>query len=166
MYNNFYQVFTGDNCIGQLLDFLTGLNYKIILNAFNGSNFDHRYILTEIINRGEIPKKHLIKDGSIFSLEYKNIKCFDVLKHLQGSLKDNLISFKCHTAKGEFDHNKSGRWEEMSDELKNKCLEYLRCDVLGLEELYNKLNYSIHTKYGFNVSDFLSTSSLTFYYGN
>ena len=163
VYNNFYQVFTGDNCIGQMLNFLTGLNYKIILNAFNGSNFDHRYILTEIINRGHTPKKHLIKDGSIFSLEYKNIKCFDVMKHLQGSLKDNLISFKCHTAKGEFDHNKSSRWEEMSDELKNKCLEYLRCDVLGLEELYNKLNYSIHTKYGFNVSDFLSTSSLTFY---
>ncbi len=31
------------------------------------------------------------------------------------------------------------------------------------EVRYNKLYLSIHTKYGFNISDFLSTSSLTFY---
>jgi hypothetical protein len=35
--------------------------------------------------------------------------------------------------------------------------------VLGLEELYNKLNSSIYTKYGFNITNFISTSSLTFY---
>jgi hypothetical protein len=93
----------------------------------------------------------------------KNISCWDIMKHLQGTLKDNLISFSCGIAKGEFNHDLATRWEDMKNDLKIKCLEYLKCDVLGLEELYNKLNNSIHEKYGFNITSFLSTSSLTFF---
>jgi hypothetical protein len=119
-----------------MLDFLTGFQEKNILNAYNGSNIDHIFILSSILERKEIPNKHLIKDGSIYSLQYKNISCWDIMKHLQGSLKDNLISFNFSIAKGEFNHDLATRWEDMKDELKNKCLEYyyLKCDVLRLEE--------------------------------
>ncbi len=61
MYNGFYQVFTGDGCIRLMLNFLTGLNNndKIILNAFNGANFDHRFMLTEIIKgRGQARRQY------------------------------------------------------------------------------------------------------------
>jgi hypothetical protein len=163
VYRSRYLTFTGDNCMNEMINFLTGFQEKIILNAFNGSNFDHRFILSTILERKEIPNKHLIKDGSIYSLQYKNISCWDIMKHLQGTLKDNLISFNCNISKGEFNHELATRWEDMKDDLKIKCLEYLKCDVLGLEELYNKLNNSIHQKYGFNITSFLSTSSLTFY---
>jgi hypothetical protein len=74
-----------------MLDFLTNFQEKIILNAFNGSNFDHHFILSTILERKEIPNKHLIKDGSMYSLQYKNISCWDIMKHLQGTLTDNFF---------------------------------------------------------------------------
>ena len=46
------------------------------------------------------------------------------MKHLQGTLKDNLISFNCNIAKGEFNHDLATRWEDMKDDLKIKCLNW------------------------------------------
>ena len=92
---------------------------------------------------------------------YYLIKC----KHLTGSLKDNLESFKCDVIKGDFNHNdmrlKKG-WDFMPTVLQDDCIKYLKSDVLGLKELYEKLNNSIFEKYKINITNYISTSSLTF----
>ena len=46
--------------------------------------------------------------------------------------------------------------------LQDDCIKYLKSDVLGLKELYEKLNNSIYEKYKVNVTKYISTSSLTF----
>ena len=135
------------------------------MNAFNGANFDHYAIYKEFVRRNIKPDKYIVNNGSIVKFEYRNIRLFDICKHLTGSLKENLESFKCNVIKGDFDHNDDrlkGGWESMPFELQNKCIKYLKADVLGLKELYEKLNNSIHEKYHVNLTDYISTSSLTF----
>lgn len=40
------------------------------------------------------------------------------------------------------------RSEDISEDVKLKYLEYSKCDVLGLEELYNKLNNILNSEQG------------------
>jgi hypothetical protein len=137
----------------------------LYVNAFNGANFDHYAIYNEFIKRNIKPDKSIINNGAIIKFEYKNLILFDICKHLTGGLSANLKSFKCNIVKGDFDHTdkrlKKG-WEYMPDELKNDCLKYLHADVMGLKELYEKLNNTIHTNHGINITKYISTSSLTF----
>ena len=118
-----------------------GLKKKrtLFVNAYNGANFDHYFLFQEFLRRGLKPDKQIINNGSIVSFQYKNIKLFDVCKHLQGSLSDNLKALDCDVQKGDFDHNKASRWEDMTMPLKENCLLYLKSDVLGLREIYNKI---------------------------
>lgn len=137
----------------------------LYVNAYNGSNFDHYSIFQEFINRGLKPDNHIINNGSVISFKYKNIKLFDMCKHLQGSLADNLKAMKCDIKKGEFNHDDAkldNGWEGMPPELKESCLKYLKSDVMGMRELYNKLNTAIYDEHKVNLSSFISTSSLTF----
>ena len=116
------------------------------MNAFNGANFDHYYIFQTFMKFNKKPKKHIINNGSVISFEYDYIRLLDVCKHLQGGLKDNLESFKCNIKKGDYDHDKSKKWDTMDKETQDNCLEYLEADVLGLKELYEKLNEGIFKK--------------------
>lgn len=68
-------------------------------------------------------------------------------KHLQGSLSANLKALKCEVQKGEFDHNNACRWEEMSDDMCSDCIKYLKSDVMGMKELYNKINKAVYDEY-------------------
>ena len=40
------------------------------------------------------------------------------------------------------------RSEDISEDVKLKYLEYSKCDVLGLEELYNKFNNILNSEQG------------------
>ena len=134
----------------------------LYVNAFNGANFDHYALFKEFMRRGLKPEKQIINNGSIISFKYGNLKLFDVCKHLQGSLADNLKALKCDVQKGDFNHDNASRWEVMSEELRSDCLKYLRSDVMGLQELYNKVNTNIFDTHQVNISSYISTSSLTF----
>lgn len=134
----------------------------LYVNAFNGANFDHYFIRNEFVKRGLKPDKCIINNGSIIKFDYGNLRLFDICKHLQGGLKDNLKSLNCTILKGDFNHDDGCRWEDMKENIKEKCKKYLHGDVMGLKELYEKLNKEIHDKYGFNVTSYISTSSLTF----
>ena len=169
-----YHLFTGDDCMAQFMDFLFETSRespgKLFLNAYNGANFDHYFIWEELLRRKMNPTKHAITNGSIVMLEFSensevktpSFACIDLCKHLQGTLSQNLKSFACKIAKGEFDHDKASRWEDMSEDLRKKCQEYLSADVMGLKELYEKLNNSIFGEYKINLSSYISTSSLTY----
>jgi len=134
----------------------------LFANAFNGANFDHYFIFQEFLRRGLKPDKQIINNGSVISFQYKNIKLFDVCKHLQGGLSANLKALKCDVQKGDFNHDLATRWEDMTPELRESCLKYLKSDVMGLREIYNKLNTTIYDEYKVNLSSYISTSSLTF----
>ena len=134
----------------------------LYVNAYNGANFDHYCIFQEFLRRGCRPEKHIINNGSVIQFSYKNIKLFDMCKHLQGSLSANLKALECNIQKGDFNHDNGSRWEDMSESLREDCLKYLEADVMGMRELYNKLNKTIYNEYKVNLSSFISTSSLTF----
>lgn len=154
----------GKDAINNIKTKISKLSKDTILyiNAFNGANFDHYFLMSEFIRLNLSPEKHIINNGSIINFKYKNIKFFDLCKHLQGSLSQNLNSLKCEIQKGEFDHNKACKWEHMAQEMKMECIKYLKSDVLGMRELYNKINSSIFKDYKVNISSYISTSSLSF----
>ena len=135
---------------------------KIYVNAYNGSGFDHYFIFQEFLRRGLKPDKHIVNNGAVISFKHGNLYLFDICKHLQGSLADNLKALKCDVQKGDFNHDNASRWEVMPEELRVDCLKYLRSDVLGLREIYNKVNANIFHEYKVNLTSYISTSSLTF----
>jgi len=136
-------------------------NKKIFINAYNGANFDHYELYKEYLDRNIVVKTSR-QNGAIIVCEYKNIKFFDIKRHVQGGLKDNLKAFKCKIQKGDFDHNRGKPWEEMDEKTKADCLKYLRADVEGLKELYDKLNTSIFQNSSINITSYVSTSSLSY----
>jgi hypothetical protein len=158
--NGEFRYFAGDDCIEQFVSWLLGLSVDVIINAFNGANFDAYFLVADILKRG-VPNL-TVNNGSIIGMKYFNIKMFDICKHLQGSLKSNLKEMKCDVQKGDFNHDLATRWEEMAEEMRAECLLYLRGDVMGLSELYGKVNTAIFDKYKVNITSYISTSALTF----
>lgn len=137
---------------------------KWFLNAYNGSRFDFFPLLRELLDQGKHPQ-FTLQGGAIIILEWGNIKCFDLLKHCAGDLKTNLKNAGCVTQKGEVDHDeiaRYGSYEAIPKELKDKISQYLRADVMGLKELYEKLNHVVAKEDGVNLTSAISTSQLTY----
>ena len=158
---------TGDNCMGEFLDIVISYtskdkDNKYYINAYNGANFDHYFIWSEFLKRGLKPDNFSLCSGSIVVFKYLNFSLIDLCKHLQGTLKDNLIALKCSISKGEFDHDMATRWEIMTPKMRGEVIDYLRADVNGLIELYNKVNTTLYEKDKLNVASYISTSSLTY----
>jgi hypothetical protein len=135
---------------------------KIFVNAYNGAGFDHFFIFQDFLRRGVKPDRHIVNNGSIISFRYQNIILMDFYKHMQGSLAKNLEASGCETRKGDFDHENASKWEIMTPKLRKECILYLKSDVMGLRELYNKINTAVYDEYKVNLSSYISTSSLTF----
>lgn len=164
----------GKECMSKFVDVLLAESDRmtqedkdktLYVNAYNGSNFDHYCLVQEFLKKGLKPKKHIINNGSIISFEYLNIKLFDVCKHLLGGLDDNLKALGCKVQKGAFNHDDPrllNGWEHMPKSLQEECMSYLEGDVMGLKELYDKLNTTVFDEDQVNISSYISTSSLTF----
>lgn len=135
---------------------------NIYLNAFNGANFDHYFLLKIFMKAGYEIKDFVLKGGSIFKVKFKNIIFMDIRKHTTGSFKDNLKTMGCKLAKGDFNHARGDDWNKMSVEDQKLCLDYLKIDVMGLKELYEKMNSALHSQYKVNMHSFFSTSHTTF----
>lgn len=163
------------NCFGKIRK--CKMKKKIYVNAYNGANFDHYFSMKEIlkiIRKEKIEiKKFVMNGGSIFRIGIKNIEFIDLCKHTQGSLKDNLESLGCNYKKGDFDHEKGNDWDKMGiinkgengeklSELQKSCIDYLKIDVMGLKELYEKMNEALHKEHGVNIHTYYSTSHTTF----
>lgn len=174
---------TGFDCLEKFLTILGNLpKQKVeikgketvvpyILNAYNGARFDI-YLLVNEIQKGTCGAEILQlvnQAGSLivfeFSVRGQTFKTFDLSKHLLGTLKDNLKAIRSTVQKGDFDHSiseKAGSWEAMTPEQQNDCLVYLKADVLGLRNLYNAFNNKVYGDTGTNISEYISTSQLTF----
>ena len=95
-------------------------------------------------------------------ITYPNLTTFDLCRHLDGSLKDNLEGNNCKVSKGDIDHNISTYWENTEPERREEVKQYLECDVLGLRELYEKFNNNSFKDYGVNLCDYLTGSQLCY----
>lgn len=144
------------------------------LNAYNGAKFDVYPLFRELLDM-KIPIKHFVVNcGAIIILEFANLKVFDMYKHCQGDLRTNLINAKCNVLKGDIDHDKIasyGSYDNIPEPCggaepcgfcKKDIDVYLKADVLGLKELYEKVNAVVFSKYGVNMTSAISTSQLTF----
>ena len=160
-----YDEISGDNCMNEFYKFLGTESVKHInfINAYNGSGFDHYYLFREKINDGdEKVGKFILNNGNILSAKIHGKTLIDLCRHLSGSLDDNLKANGCSIAKGKIDHNLSVRWETTDAKRKKEVQEYLKCDVLGLCELYEKVNEPMYTKFKINLCEKLTTSSNAF----
>ena len=159
-----YKMFYGDNCMKEFYNFLGGSEAEHInyVNAYNGSGFDHYYLFREKLSGYDKIGKFILNNGNLLSAKIQNKTLVDLCRHLTGTLDSNLKQNGCSIAKGKIDHNLSKRWEETDEERKIEVIEYLKCDVLGLCELYEKVNDPIYTKYNINLCQKLTTSTNAF----
>jgi hypothetical protein len=160
IYNEFY----GDDCMKEFYEFLGSEEVKHIkyINAYNGAGFDHYYLFRQKIYGDEKVGKFILNNGNLLSAKIQGKKLIDLCRHLTGSLSSNLKQNGCSIAKGEINHNLSVRWEDTDEDRKKEVREYLKCDVLGLCELYEKVNEPIYNKYKINLCEKMTTSSNAF----
>lgn len=162
-----YDEFSGDNCMWEFYCFLDTLpkNVKYI-NAYNGSRFDH-YELFRLETRdcnSKIDKDFVLANGRILRGKiHKKIQMIDLAQHTTGTLASNLKSYGCEMAKGDIDHNLSTRWETTCEGRRKEVRDYLKIDVLGLRELYEKMNSATWYKYQLNLCEFMTSASMLWY---
>jgi hypothetical protein len=163
--NKFLYV-AGENCMESFVKMMLSKYEKgneiTFLNAFNGANFDHYEFVKEALRQGRKPDNFVIANGSIVRASYGKLVLIDVAKHTEGSLKKNLKNFNCEIRKGDFHHSKGNEWENMTMRDKMDCIKYLEADVMGLKQLFEKLNKEVNAKYKCNIQKFFSTSQLTY----
>lgn len=161
-----YRTFSGRDCMVRFYDFLGSEEVSHIthVNAFNGSGFDHYYLFREKLERDGENKigKFILNNGALMSAEIQGKKLIDLGRHLTGTLENNLLDLGCEVAKGSIDHDLSEEWEVTDDDRKMKVEEYLKCDVMGLMELYEKANSVIYGRYNMNICDSITTSACAF----
>lgn len=163
-YGNEYETLEGDDCLDKFYH-LMGTEkfkkYKYLL-GYNSSNFDFHLLLSKALKYEKIDDKKeiIISNGSILSYEYQGKKIVDLNKFISGSLKKNLNEFGCIISKGEINHNLSCRWEDTKIKRRIQVKEYLKKDVLGLMELYKKMNNDVYEEFNVNICDFITGSQM------
>ena len=160
-----YLTFEGARCIPKFYDFLLSdeVKHVKVVNAYNGSRFDHYFLFAEELER--VDKKigrFILSNGRILSATVAGKRLFDLNQHITGSLARNLKENRCSVAKGEIDHNLSVAWEDTAPERREQVMEYLQCDVVGLCELYEKINSVMHGNFKINISRFVTSSSMCY----
>lgn len=178
--NWIYGTFAGDNCMELFYDYIRNCPKIKFLNAYNGNRFD-AFFLTKIalhdsnnlktdicVNNSSILKLTIPKliegvtDSKTGFISYPYLQTCDLNRHLNGSLKRNLEDNNCSVSKGEIDHDISTYWENTGEARKREVREYLKCDVLGLRELYEKFDSVAFKDNGVNLCDYLTGSALAY----
>jgi hypothetical protein len=146
---------------------LLNLKEKVIVYLHNMGAFDGILILNAINNSISKNKnlnlhltKCIIRNSKIYEIRYKNITIRDSYNLLQQKL-DTLSEKILNDKKLKIDYEifKSLELIKKNDDLIKK---YLKKDVILLEELIQKLETEIFTKYKISIHESLSLSGLAF----
>jgi hypothetical protein len=146
--------------------------------AYNGSRFDFIPLLHKILEKYPDSKPNIMLQNNAIingywwnedidyhsSTAFSGIHFFDLAKHLLGTLRSNVISYKCKTTKGVFDYNKIKQIKEMDPKDIADCKAYLKRDVMSLAELFEKANEKAMKEWNVNLTSYISTSHLSFSY--
>jgi hypothetical protein len=152
--------FMGYDCSEQFIKWLVENqgNKKFVFVGFNNCNFDNIILLNALLKHNE----HLCKlDYKVSGVFYSGSsllnfrinethECFDIHKHLMGSLKNNCDSFKIKCCKKlEFSHDKAQQLHK-----ENKLMEFIMTneelktynefDVLATAVLYQKYRIALN----------------------
>ena len=150
-----YKSYYGINCIEL---FVKNLECEYLI-GYNCNKYDYILVKNEFIKQGYSIEEFRRSANSLlratFTKDNKQICLVDLLNFTQGTLKKNLESYECSTAKGEFDYDKINfNMEEKDVELLE---EYCKKDVIGTYELYEKLDKPFND-YGLTLLDLFTTS--------
>lgn len=158
---SFYDEKTNPEPLKKFIDYLIKLSEKkgdtqIYLNAYNGSGYDYYLLLNELIKRTDV-KNIIQNNGRILSMEFGKIKTIDLYQFVQTGLKKACDNFKIskENEKGELDHLKYKSFCDIEKD-KDMIYEYLRRDVMGMEELYNKVSEILKCETGINIVECLT----------
>ena len=139
---------------------------EVVITAYNGSRFDC-YLIMEELKRQKVKIEDLLnQSGQLLKFSFTNkngikIMPFDLVRFLMCSLNSACKDFDIVNAKTEFDHNKMINWNAIKEH-KNECVEYLKMDVLALEELYVKVANTFYEKFQINLTNYMTTSHLSY----
>ena len=110
--SNHFKYFTGADCMEKFIVHLFSYSKesKLYINAYNGSKFDHyefvknlNKMYSERIDSADVSfklDKLVLNNGAILKATVGNIDCFDISKHITGSLRQNLKEMGCVVQKG------------------------------------------------------------------
>ncbi len=152
------QVIKGHDCTRKLIDYINANDedIKYYFVTFNGSNFDN-YLLYDGLIRYDESKDYvgevLLSKGQMLNFTYRGRHtCFDIRKHLMGSLKMNCKGFdiKALSKKDDFSHADmqklydNGELFKFLDDNDKKLVEYNSFDVLSLALLFYRYRTNIN----------------------
>ena len=136
-----------------------------VLNAFNGKSFDHYFLVNQYAIKEGNGLKNLelmIHNSCIIGGEVYGKKLWDVSKHTEGSLDDNLKSIGAKTQKLKFDYDKIDEWDKMEEKLRDELAEYLKADVEGMVEFTEKMLDANYDDTGIIMTEMISTPQMCY----
>jgi hypothetical protein len=136
-----------------------------IVTAYNGSGFDFYFLMNKLIARGATISSMIMSGGKLmkfkWTYEERTNEVWDLYLFLSCSLKKACESFKTNTQKGELDHKLFQTWKD-TEIHRAKVSEYLKADVLGLQEVFEKFNSVIYDEYGINATNYITISHMSY----
>lgn len=159
LHNGNYHMTYGKNCMNDFVDYL--MNQKnIILNAFNGSRFDHYFLIDTLVNKNINVDNIILSNGRVVSFNFgsKN-KCFDLCLFINSSLDKACGAFQTKIVKGSFEHTKIKNWDCV-EQYKSEWEPYLETDVRSLTELFQKFNHAIYEVAKVNITKYVTLSHM------
>ena len=132
-----------------------------IITAYNGAGFDFYFLIDKLTAKGVNITNMILNNGKVMSFRFGSNKVFDLCLFVQSSLDSACKSFKIENAKGYFDHNKIKSFSD-ADSHKVEVLDYLKLDVLGLKELFEKFNNMMYKLSKANITSYVTLSHMAY----
>lgn len=157
----------GRQSMTEFVSFLRESSVGYILNAFNGSRFDHIFLLREWQSQGLLVKDMAFQGccpilGTLVVSKKVNHTIWDVCRHLCGSLATNAKAAGLSVSKDSFTDFHLLVSDASIEEHKDKLQEYCRKDVQVLALLYETTASEIYNKFGVHIVDYVTTSHMTY----
>lgn len=135
-----------------------------IICAYNGAGFDFHFLMGEIIKRGLTIQNSIINGGQILNLKFgNNLKVWDLCRFTLSSLDEACKAYKVSddNKKTEFDHFKITSWSDVH-KYRSEVEPYITRDVLGMKEVFEKVNAEYYELFKCHITDYLTLSSLSY----
>lgn len=157
----------GRDSMKEFVHFLSTSPKSYTLNAFNGSRFDHIFLLREWQNQHLVVKNVAFQGsspimGNLIVNSKVQHRLWDVCRHLCGSLSSNAKSAGLPVSKESFTDFHLLVSDEAVLKYRSKLQEYCRKDVQVLTLLYEITAKEVYAKFGVHIVDFITTSHMTY----
>jgi hypothetical protein len=160
--------FGRENSMREFIEFLNESKKAYVLNAYNGSRFDHLFVLREwqkqnlnvayLAFQGNSPIM-----GTLATSRKVQHKFWDVSRHLGGSLDNASRAAGLVINKGSFNDFHLLTSDSAVETHRARLQKYCRIDVQVLTLLTETSIRTVYQNFGVHLQDFLTTSHLSFH---